>query len=53
MVGRPEGVAMFNTKISYPQSLLLLLLLLTAIEMSLSGSSPYASTDKRNKNKYT
>jgi hypothetical protein len=33
--------------------LLLLLLLLTAIEMSLGGSSPFARTDKTNKNKYT
>ena len=33
--------------------LLLLLLLLTAIELSLGGSSPYTSTDKTNKNKYT
>jgi len=33
--------------------LLLLLLLLTSIELSLSGSSPYTSTDKTNKNKYT
>jgi hypothetical protein len=32
--------------------LLLLLLLLTAIELSL-GSSPYTSTDKTDKNKYT
>ena len=30
-----------------------LLLLLTAIEFSLGGSSPYNSTDKTNKNKYT
>jgi hypothetical protein len=29
--------------------LLLLLLLFTAIELSLSGSSPYTSTDKTNK----
>jgi len=29
------------------------LLLLTAIELSLSGRSPYTSTDKTNKNKYT
>jgi hypothetical protein len=27
--------------------------LLTAIEFSLGGSSPYTSTDKTNKNKYT
>jgi len=27
------------------------LLLLTAIELSLGGSSPYTSTDKTNKNK--
>jgi hypothetical protein len=27
--------------------------LLTAIELSLGGSSPYTSTDKTNKNKYT
>jgi len=33
--------------------LLLLVLLLTAIELSLGGSSPYTSTDKLNKNKYT
>jgi hypothetical protein len=30
-----------------------MLLLLTAIELSLGGSSPYTSTDKTNKNKYT
>jgi len=30
-----------------------LLLLLTAIEFSLGGSTPYTSTDKTNKNKYT
>jgi len=34
-------------------TLLLLLLLLIAIELSLGGSSPYTSTDKTNKNKYT
>jgi hypothetical protein len=33
--------------------LLLLLLLLTAIELSLGGSSPYTSTEKSNKNKFT
>jgi len=33
--------------------LLLLLFLLTAIELSLGGSSPYPSTDKTNKNKCT
>ena len=33
--------------------LLLLLLLLTALELSLGSSSPYTSTDKTNKNKYT
>jgi hypothetical protein len=32
---------------------LLLLLLLTAIDLSLGGCSPYTSTDKTNKNKYT
>jgi len=30
-----------------------LLLLLTAVELSLGGSSPYTSADKTNKNKYT
>ena len=35
------------------QDLLLLLLLFTAIEFSLGGSSPYTSTDKTNKNKHT
>ena len=33
--------------------LLLLLLLLTSTELSLGGSSPYTSTYKTNKNKYT
>jgi len=33
--------------------LLLLLLLFTATELSLGGSSPYTSTDKTNKNKCT
>jgi hypothetical protein len=33
--------------------LLLLLILIIAIEFSLGGSSPYTSTDKTNKNKYT
>ena len=33
--------------------LFLLVLLLPAIELSLGGSSPYTSTDKTNKNKYT
>jgi hypothetical protein len=32
---------------------LLLLLLLAAIGLSLGGNSPYTSTDKTNKNKYT
>jgi hypothetical protein len=40
----------FNCNISL---LLLLLLLLTAVELSLCGSSPYNSTYKTNKNKYT
>jgi len=31
----------------------LLTYLLTAIELSLGDSSPYTSTDKTNKNKYT
>jgi len=31
----------------------LLIYLLTATELSLSGSSPYTGTDKTNKNKYT
>jgi len=34
-------------------NLLLLLLLITAIEFSLGGSSSYTSTDKTNKNKHT
>jgi len=33
--------------------LLLLLFLLSEVELSLGGSSPYTSTDKTNKNKYT
>ena len=33
--------------------LLVLLLFLTTIELSLGGSSPYTSTDKTNRDKYT
>ena len=36
-----------------PPPPLLLLLLLTAIQLSLGGSSPYTSTDRTDKNKYT
>ena len=42
-------------KIGLPAALftkLVLLLLLTAIELSLGGSSPYISKSKTNKNKY-
>ena len=31
----------------------IIILLLTTIELSLGGSSPYTSTDETNKNKYT
>jgi uncharacterized membrane protein len=33
--------------------IIIIIILLTAIEISPGGSSPYASTDKTNKNKYT
>jgi hypothetical protein len=46
------GREMLNCGIKF-KLLLLLLVLLTAIEFSLGGSSPYTSTDKTNKNKYT
>ena len=42
-----------SVKIQLWGILLLLLLMLTAIDLSLDGSSPYTSTDKTNKNKYT
>jgi hypothetical protein len=37
----------------YLQENTVLLLLLTTIEFSIGGSSPYTSTDKTNENKYT
>jgi len=43
----------FGTAMSIKKVLLLLLLILTATELSLDDSSPYASTNKINKNKYT
>jgi len=43
----------FASSVNRNELLLLLLLLLTAIQLSLGGSSPYTSTDKTNKNKYT
>jgi len=33
--------------------IIIILLLLTAIDLSLGGSSPYTSTDKTNRDKYT
>jgi hypothetical protein len=32
---------------------IIIVIIITAIELSLVGSSPYTSTDKTNKNKYT
>ena len=29
------------------------IIIITAVELSLGGRSPYTTTDKRNKNKYT
>ena len=42
--------------ISMPEILyfnFIIIIIITAIELSHSGSSPYTSTDKTNKNKYT
>jgi len=33
--------------------IIIIIIIITAIELSLGGSSPYNSTDKTNKNKYT
>jgi hypothetical protein len=33
--------------------IIIIIIIITAIELSLGGSSPYSSTDKTNKNKYT
>jgi hypothetical protein len=33
--------------------IIIIIIIITAIELSLGGSSPYTSTDKTNKNKYT
>ena len=33
--------------------IIIIIIIITAIEFSLGGSSPYTSTDKANKNKYT
>ena len=43
----------FSASVGFIHKELLLLLLLTAIEFSLGDSSPYTSTEKTNKNKYT
>ena len=42
-----------HSTVLYTLKYLLLTSLLTAIEFSLGGSSPYTSADKTNKNKYT
>jgi len=33
--------------------IIIIIIIITALEFSLSGSSPYTSTDKTNKNKHT
>jgi hypothetical protein len=33
--------------------IIIIIIIITAIEFSLGGNSPYTSTDKTNKNKYT
>ena len=33
--------------------MMMIIIIITAIELSIGGSSPYTSTDNRNKNKYT
>jgi hypothetical protein len=33
--------------------IIIIIIIITAIELSPGGSSPYTSTDKTNKNKYT
>ena len=33
--------------------IIIIIIIITAIELSLGNSSPYTSTDKTNKNKYT
>jgi hypothetical protein len=48
-----KGVDFLQYLQEYALLLLLLLLLFTEIEFSHGGSSPYTSTDKTNKNKYT
>jgi len=46
-------VPFFESELPVVPANKLLLLLFTAIELSLGGSSPYTSTDKSNENKYT
>jgi len=49
-------VKVFKVKILYIIIIIIIIIiidLLTAIKLSLGGSSPYTCTDKTNKNKYT
>ena len=46
-------ISYFETSSNLNALKLLLLLLLTAIELSLSGSSPYTSRDEANRNEHT
>jgi hypothetical protein len=42
-----------ETTNAYNCIIIIIIIIITAIELSLGGSSPYTSTDKTNKNKYT
>jgi len=42
-----------KSDLMYEIIIIIIIIIITAIELSLGGSSPYTTTDKTNKNKYT
>ena len=46
-------MSMYTQSIHYIFIIIIIIIIIIVIELSLGGSSPYTSTDKTNKNKYT
>ena len=49
----PLGLGQACNWITLPLFTIIIIIIITAIELSLGGSSPYTSTEKTNKNEYT
>ena len=47
------GLQVLGLRAQMPKIIIIIITIITAIELLLGGSSPYTSTERANKNKYT